>query len=327
MTSACIGMDAAVHSESSPMLVRSRILLPCALIIIALAHAARAQQSQRLSLEPDVDTVYAPPEPEREDSGVNEGGVNLNFDFRYMTDYIFRGVDRSESGGAEDSPNLQFDTQLTFNLGRFPHPFIGVFSNIYDSDPISRFQEIRPYFGLELNVRPILFQVGHSSFIFPDRDRFNTNEIWAKMTLDDSYFFRTDQPILRPSVLLAYDYDVNHGAYLELGVSHDFAIEDTPITITPVAHIAYSDQFQMFVKPTGPVADPAFDFGASGHASGLQHYDVGLVVTYALNQSLHIPQRYGTFDIKGFLFYTDGIDNDLRADTEIYGGFGLSFSY
>src|SRR5207253_10314620 len=134
----------------------------------------------------------------REEEGINQGGVSFNLDFSYLTDYVYRGIDRSESGGAEDSPNLQFDTSLSFDLGRLPHPFIGAFVNVYDSDPISRFQEIRPYFGAELRLRPFVFTVGHNSYIFPDRDEFNTNEVWGKITFDDSMLFKTESPVLSP---------------------------------------------------------------------------------------------------------------------------------
>jgi hypothetical protein len=50
-------------------------------------------------------------------------------------------------------------------------------------------------------------------------------------------------------------------------------------------------------------------------------------VSYGLNGLLKIPARYGQFDVIGYLFYTDGMENDLRADTQIYGGVGVAFRY
>src|SRR5207248_9467070 len=94
----------------------------------------------KLSLLADqVESVYAPPEAPQQEQGANEGGVNFNLTVGYWTDYLFRGIDRSESGGAEDSPNILFDGQMRFILGRYPTFFLGLFSNIYDSDPTSRF--------------------------------------------------------------------------------------------------------------------------------------------------------------------------------------------
>jgi hypothetical protein len=281
----------------------------------------------KFSLDPDIESVYAPPELPREDIGTNEGGVNTRLDVTAFTDYVFRGIDRSESGGAEDSPNLQFDAALKFNLGKWPHPFFGLFTNVYDSDPASRFQEVRPYLGVELSARPITFTLGHSNYIFPDRDAFNTAEFWAKIQLDDSYFFRTDAPIVAPYVFAAYDYDNYHGTYIEFGIRHDFVLEDTPITLSPMASVAFVDNNKMFRTQGRLKNDPGFDFGTGGKDSGFQHYQFGLETTYALNQLLNIPGRFGNVDLKGYLFYTDGIDNRLRANTELYGGLGLAFRY
>lgn len=307
-----------------------RVTVP--MLLLCAASVASAQSTSlppiKLSLAPDqYESIYAPPEVTPVEQGANEGGVNVDFRFNYLTDYIWRGIDRSESGGAEDSPNLQFDGQLKWDLGKWPHPFLGVFTNVYDSDPISRFQEIRPYFGLELTARPVILTIGDMQYIYPERDQFNTGEVYAKIQLDDSYFFRTDDPVLNPYVFCAYDYDINHGAYVELGVSHDFAIEDTPITLTPRAAIAYVDNRKDFRVDGTPPGDPGFNHGTFGRDSGFQHYEIGLELTYAMNQLLNVPMRYGKIDLKGYLFYTDGLNDQLRGDTEIWGGFGVGFSY
>ena len=42
---------------------------------------------------------------------------------------------------------------------------------------------------------------------------------------------------------------------------------------------------------------------------------------------LNIPRRYGDWRLKGYLFYTDGIEDELRADTQLWGGMGIQFSY
>ena len=295
--------------------------------LLGLSIWANAQETTPARQRQEVESVYAPPEPPRENEGANDGGVNFSFDYAYMTDYVWRGIDRSESGGSEDSPNMHFDGKLSFNTGKYPHPFVGLFANLYDSDPRSRFQEIRPYFGFDWNLRPFLFSIGHSSYIFPDRDAFNTSEIFAKCTLDDSYFFRSDKPLLAPYVFVAYDYDTGHGVYFELGISHDIRIEDTGITITPQAHIAYVNSNHIFATPGGVVSDPAFAFSKTSDDTGFQHYQVGIVATYGLNELFNIPRRWGQFDLKGYIFYANGIDNKLRADTGIWGGMGLSFSY
>lgn len=261
------------------------------------------------------DSVYATPPLPRDDLGTNQGGVNFSLDVMNTSDYVFRGIDRSEVGGTEDAPNIQFDSTLTFDLGKFPHPFIGVFVNVFNSDPISRFQEIRPYFGIDWTIRPIHLILGHVTYLFPERDETNSSEIFGKLTIDDSVLWGTEKPIFSPYLLAAYDYDLYNGWYFEFGISHDFVIEDTGLTITPTARVAYVTTYQLFAVDV------------DGDDSGFQHYDVGFTVEYSLNQLLSIPPRYGDWSLQGQCFYTDGISNELRADTQVWGGIGIGFRY
>lgn len=264
---------------------------------------------------PDDQSVYAPPAPPRDDAGVNEGAVTLEFDFRYMTDYVYRGVDYSEVGGGEDAPNLQFDGKVSFDLGRLPHPFLGVFANVYNSDPDSRFQEVRPYFGFDWTIRPITITAAHLTYIYPERDDFNTSEGLVRISLDDSYFFRTEKPIFSPYILGAYDYDQNNGWYGEAGIVHEFVIEDTGVTLTFTGAVGYIDGIQ---------GNFIFE---NEQTKGFSHAEIGLVGNYSLNNLLNIPKRYGEFLLKGYLYYTEGLDNDINNDTQIWGGMGIGFKY
>lgn len=293
----------------------------------ALAQTTQPIEPLRLSLAPDqVESVYAPPDAPMEDQGSNTGPVKLDLTVAGLTDYVYRGIDYSETGGSEDSPNLQFDASMRFDLGRYPDLFMGIFSNVYDSDPLSKIQEVRPYFGLELSARPLTFTVGNTFYIYPERDDSNNAEVWVKMTLDDSYFFRSDDPIFSPYALVAYSYDGNTGFYIELGVRHDFELDELPLTISPIARIAYVNNNPYYRADGADPTDP-FVGGTSGPDSGLQHYDLGLELSYTLNGLMKIPQRYGKLDLQGVLFYTDGIDDELRADSVLYGGVGIKFSY
>ncbi len=216
----------------------------------------------RLLVQSDYDSVYAPPDPISESTGVNEGGVHFDLDVSYLTEYVYRGVNESNRIAGtravgdttprpefrETAANIQVDAQLTFDLGKAPHPFVGVFVNTFDADPESRFQEIRPFLGFELTLRPIIFTTGHNSYIYPDRDQINTTEVFAKITIDDSYFLRTDEPILSPYVYAAYDYDLYDGVYLEAGVEHEFIIEGTGIVLTAQAAFAFVDGHELYVE-------------------------------------------------------------------------------
>src|SRR5207237_2207700 len=139
----------------------------------AAAPLPPAASPFKLALLPEDQSVYAPPAPPREAEAINAGGVHIGLVVRYLTDYVYRGIDRSEVGGHEDAPNLQFDGKLSFDLGQLPHPFVGVFVNVFDSDPVSRFQEIRPFMGFDWTLRPFVIEAGNIFYIFPERDGQN----------------------------------------------------------------------------------------------------------------------------------------------------------
>lgn len=292
-----------------------------AVVAALTAKPTRSDSPSYLSMQQDestVESVYAPPSPPRDDEGVNQGGVNVAINVTYLTDYVYRGIDRSEVGGHEDAPNLQFDGTISFNLGKLPHPFVGVFANVFDSDPVSRFQEIRPYFGLEWTIRPLKLEAGNNSYIYPERDEFNTSEVYGRITLDDSYIFHTEKPVLSPYVYAAYDYDQNNGWYFEGGVKHDFVIEDTGITVTAVADIAYTLGYQQ-----------QFVFLTTDD-EGLQHYDVGLIGSYSLNSLFNVSRRYGEWTFNGYLFYSQLLNGPTQPRTDnsqIWGGVGIGFKY
>jgi hypothetical protein len=286
-----------------------------AICLSCLSSSAFAQDIVApVTLQQRPESIYAPAAPPGEDQGVNEGAVHLDLTVRYMTDYVYRGVDRSEVGGREDAPNLQFDGTLNFDLGKLPHPYIGLFVNVYDSDPISRFQEVRPVVGFDWFIKPLTFSGGNLTYIFPERDEQNTSEAFAKLSLDDAFLWSTERPIFSPYVFAAYDYDLFNGWYFEIGMKHDFVFEDTGFTLTLVGDVAY-------------VYDNAQYLRTGTNDTGFQHYDVGLIGNYSLNTLFNFPRRYGEFALQGYLYYTDGIDNDLHADTQIWGGVGINFKY
>ena len=282
------------------------------------ARTEQFSQPVKLTLQQEP-SVYALPTPAREEEGINQGGINLDMTFAYLNDYIFRGVERaafiaaatdSEAGNA----NFQFDGTMKLNLGRLPHPFIGIFANVLDTDEISNFQEVRPFIGAEWAIRPVILTAGHNTYVFPDRDELNTGEAFFKLTIDDAAVLKRDEPLLLPYIYAAYDYDNYDGWYLEAGVSHDFVIEGTGLTITALGHVAYV------------IGHGAFA-GLEGEDSGFQHWQVGVIGRYNLNNLLNIPLRYGRWSINGYLYYTDQIDDDLRADNELWGGAGVQLKY
>jgi hypothetical protein len=187
---------------------------------------------------------------------------------------------------------------------------------VYNDDPVSRFQEVRPYIGFDWHLKPLRISAGNTTYIFPEREDFNTSEVYGRLELDDTLLLgRGDGPVFSPYIFAAYDYDLWDGLYLEAGISHDFLFDDIGVVLTAVADVGFSLNNDFFASTAG------------GDDTGFQHYDVGLIGSYALNPLLNIPRRYGQWKLRGYLFYTDGIENDLRSDTQVWGGVGIHFSY
>lgn len=278
--------------------------------------ATVAIMTAAVSAQDQPESIYAPPAPPREIDKVNEGGIHLDLSVGYATDYVFRGIEPLEVPGDEDSANFQFDGRVSFDLGsKLPHPFVGAFINVADNDPVSDLQELRPYGGFDWTIRPFTFTAGHNTFIFPDRSALDTNEVFAQVKFDDSILYKSDRPFLTPYVFVAYDYDQYNGTYLEAGVEHDFPIEGTGITLTAHGHVSYILNHLEFAGPTGD-------------DTGFQHWQVGLEGRYSLNTLLNTPRRFGEWQLIGYVNYTDGIDEDLRAvDSQLWGGAAIGLHY
>jgi hypothetical protein len=308
------------------------------IVVGGLCLMTRAEEPSKfasplsLSLQPEEpESVYAPPAPPRTDAGINEGAVHIDVAVGYFTDYLFRGIEFAElpsfnrnpddpneilGSGSEDSPTLQINAKLQLDLGKLPHPYVGVFVNYADADPISTFEEIRPTLGFDWPIRPLIFSAGYTTYLYPDRDQFETSEVWGRIQIDDSWFLHTETPMLSPYIFAAYDIDVYNGWYIEGGVSHDFVIEKTGLTLTAEAHVAYVHGVQLF--------ETVFN---QEDVNGFQHYQLGLIGTYSLNKFFNFPTRYGEWNFQGFLYYTDSMEDDLLADTQLWGGVGVLFKY
>ncbi|MCC6239243.1 MAG: hypothetical protein IT448_02955 [Phycisphaerales bacterium] len=284
------------------------------ILTAAMVQADSFDQPSQLTLTPDVASVYAPPSPNSETEGVNSGGVHIDLEVRYMTDYIFRGMEILEVPGSEDSPNLQLAGKLSWDLGKLPHPFIGLFANVADHDPLSQFQEIRPTVGFDWDIRPLTITAGHNSYIYPDRKEMDTSEIFVKMKLDDAWLWSTERPLLSPYVMAAYDYDLYNGWYFEAGVEHTLTLEDLGIDLTFYGQVAYVYN------------NPLYAYSASKD-DGFQHWQTGVIGRYSLNKLFNTSVRYGRWELVGYLNYTGSGDDRLRAEDQLWGGAAIGFHY
>jgi hypothetical protein len=261
-------------------------------------------------------STAAQPAPQWGDQQVNNGGTHFSLGFAYADKYIYRGVNHDAVATHGNSLNLLIDGRLEFDLGKYPHPFVELFTNIYDADPVSRFQEVRPIVGADWDVKPFDFQVSNVDYIFPDRESFNYPEIDLKATLDDYLLLNTDKPFLSPYILGAFEYQKYEGWYLEFGVKHDFEFEDIGLTVTPELNAAWiSGLKQQFV------------FINTFRDTGWQHLELGLTITYSLNHLLDVSKKYGEFDVEGYGFYDDRLSQYITSSNAFWGGIGLNFKY
>lgn len=304
---------------------RSRWLeLPIALCALA-ASAARGQEP--------FESVYAPPELPVEGQGVNEGAVHFELGISYFTDYVFRGVEPFEVGGSEDALNLQLTTKLSFDLGKLPHPYVSAFVNVAEDDEISNFQEVRPSVGFDWTIKPLVISAGFTSYIYPDRDQLETNEIFVGIALDDKILVG-GKPIPVPYAMAAYDFDLYDGLYIEAGLRYRMAFDEIGLVVTATGSVAYVSGYNAYVSynvggtnTTVPgLFTPAAGVGGPGEleeVTGFQHWQVGITAEYSLNKLFAVSSRYGEWSICGAIYYTDGIDDDLAATEQIWGGGGI----
>lgn len=280
-------------------------LVSLSLAVPSLAHA-----------QPVPESVYPPPEPYFADEPREmQTGFRFGLEVRYLTDYVWRGIERFDAGRHEDEANLQFDTRIGFDLGKLPHPYVRLFANVAENDPVSDFQEVRPEIGFDWPVRPLVISAGYTSYLFPDRDELESNEAFLRIALDDSRIFQTERPVFNPYVFAAYDFDQFDGLYLEAGINHTLPIENTGLVFIANAHAAYVNGYDLFA------VDPLET------NSGFQHWQVGLTAKYTLNTLLNIPDRFGKMSVMGYLNYTDAIDDDLVATEQLWGGAGFSLEF
>jgi hypothetical protein len=293
--------------------------LTCSTLLIATVAFA----------QPAPESVYAPPELPRDDDGINQGGVHFDFTVSYVTDYMYRGVELFEVPEAEDTLNLQIDTKLSFDLGKLPHPFVGLFVNVAKDDPISDFQEIRPTVGFDWTIKPIIISGGHTNYLYPDRQEQETGEVFLRVGLDEKVLFH-GVTLPSPYVMAVYDYDLYDGLYLEAGMNYRLPFDDLGLSFTFHGDIAYVSGYSAQINAEGGGTIPGFFTTPSTtdeDITGLQHWQVGVIAEYSLNKAFGVSTRYGEWSLRGFAFYTDSFDDEIAADNQLWGGAGITFQY
>lgn len=269
-----------------------------------------------LTLQDPPPSIYAPPSavPMVDEAGApltwEEPGLELFVSVGYATDFFFRGIEILEPPGKEDATNLQFDAALGFDFGAAPHPFIALFVNGSENDPESTLQAIYPTIGFRWQLDLLRLTAGHHTFHYPEREELSTSEIFLEVAATGNPDGLDGEWSWQPFLSAAYDYDEYDGVYAEAGLRYVLDVGESGLRLTFEGAASYVDgQEQLFAD------------------DGFQHYRVGVVGRYELNELLNLSRRYGSLALEGRMFYTDGIEDQVRADTDLYGGAAMTLTY
>ncbi|MEM8874465.1 MAG: hypothetical protein AAGD32_09415 [Planctomycetota bacterium] len=272
-------------------------MLTAALLSIQLVSGAPAR------------TIYGAPRAVPEQSTPT---LDIEFELfaGWASDYVFRGIELLEPTGQEDSSVYPMRARVELMPGEPVSVFAELFAVAGESDPFDGFGTYQPSVGVTLSPDDGLrLTLGHTTFLYPTVD-LDTNEIFATAEVD---LLRSGDGAAFTTVfaLGTYDYDRFDGVYGEVGLTTRLPGLDSDVLRFEAA-IAVIDSYDEL-------------FGGDG--SGLQHYRVGLVSEIELNELLNVSRQRGRVFLDSELFYTDGIEGGLRAETQLWGGVGLRISY
>ncbi len=268
--------------------------------------------------------------------------ITFIVDYTYVSDYVFRGVNRSEFDGEDgERCNSQLTVGAAWDTG-----VVGTFgftiwwewySGQLEMDPAShtRLQEVdyTIYWAYDLREivpsLPVIFETGWIAYTFNNAtgDCYYTHEWYWGFYLNDGELLGLDQGILNPYIVWYLDLDDYRGSFIEMGMSHDFILADlgmdnTPIlkdiTVTPSAVMGIDHRY---FYPTNE---------SNNKATRLANVLYGLAVAYDLSGALNLPERYGNITITGFMNYSHAIANKLRHDLisdEFFGGVSATYEW
>ncbi|NIA07634.1 MAG: hypothetical protein GWP14_08390 [Actinobacteria bacterium] len=258
--------------------------------------------------------------------------ISFSLDYTIVSDYIFRGANFSEyAGEGREKLNhqlgvgLEFDTsQVGANLGTFGVSFWGEWYADQESalTPGSQgsLQEVdyTIYWSYEIAELSTTIETGWIGYTFPQagHDAYYTNELYVSLSFDDSTLFGTEEAVLNPYVAYYLDVDDVDGAWLELGISHDFGLADLGMDNTPVLK-------DITITPSLVMGIDNGQMGKSMRAANLQY---GLDIGYDLSSALNIPQEYGSISLTAFVYFSDAI-HDAFLNDELWGGLTLSYAW
>lgn len=260
--------------------------------------------------------------------------ISLGIDYALVSDYVWRGVNLSEfAGEGREKLNHQFGVSFSLDLDRLGTVGFSWWGEWYAAQKSRRFDasgtadtnlqeaDYTVNWSYEFEDIGLGLELGWIAYEFPNLsgDAYSTYEIYASASFNDGKWFGSEEPILNPYVAYYYDIDVVDAGWLEIGVSHDFALdEDVPvmkdITVTPSVILAVDNRY--WDKALG-----------TGHKSTrLGNILFGLSVAYDLGTALGVPDHYGTMSLTGYVNFSQALRHDVMND-EFYGGITLAYEW
>lgn len=261
--------------------------------------------------------------------------LSFSVDYTLVTDYIFRGINFSEyPGEGREKLNHQLGVGTEYDAGSLGAFGASVWFEWYAGqqrltpESGSNLQEVdySVYWSYGLEPLDATLELGYIAYHFPrlSGDDECTHEFYVSMGFDDSAWFGTDAPVLNPTVTFYHDVDDFQGSWLEIGVSHDFALGEneslaaTPVlkdlTVTPSLTLGIDHRWMA----------PAVGEGQKSTRLGNLLY--GLDVGYDLSSALDVPEAWGEFSLGGFLYYSQALRSELIND-ELFGGMTVSWAW
>jgi len=262
--------------------------------------------------------------------------INISVDYTLATDYIWRGINNSEyPREGTEKLNHQLGVGLSYDTGKCGTFGALVWLEWYAGqerltlNSNDHLQEVDYIAYWSYRIEPIAttFEAGWIGYQFPQLsgDGQYTNEWYVTLRFDDARLFGTQNGVLNPYVALYMDVDdFKRGCWMELGVSHDFALGEIEcckgvfllkdLTVTPSFVLGYDHRY----------LDKFFHAGhGSSRAANLCY---GLDVTHDLSGALGLPERFGGLSVTGFLRFSDALRDDLIND-EFWGGVTFAWKW
>ncbi len=297
------------------MLLNRKYLLASILLLVVSAPMARAQDAEEWSKPVE---------------------LSFSLDYTLVSDYVFRGINLSEyAGEGREKLNHQMSTgiELATPVGNFGGYFwFEWFAGQQKITPGSgNLQEVDyvVYWNYDIEPIAITLELGWIAYTLPPvgGDAYDTYEVYAVLSYDDSGLFSTQESVLNPYVYYGLDYDLgNNGSWIEIGISHDFALgeiaglEAAPVikdlTISPSLVLGIDHRYL-----------DKFAVAGSGRVSTkLANLNYGLAISYDLSGAVGIDPKFGSLSLAGFLNFSQALRRDLLND-EFYGGMSVSYTW